>query len=184
MSSDGRPRSSTGREILPAGSGGLHENPESTPGSSAQPGNLPNLASAGSGGHQGESDGPQGPTLQPPNNGSSIPPAIQTALADCEAIVEQYRGRRVDKSKALLEIYQKLLGTGIGDASSIESSFSSFLKAIEDHDKQENAAAGRGGLIAPPAQRPDGAPVAVGGSGPPPLEQTEGGSSVLDSQYP
>ncbi|KAJ7673538.1 hypothetical protein B0H17DRAFT_1208353 [Mycena rosella] len=139
MSENGpTPSNSLGGEILPPSNTG--GNPQSGDGSGgpqnpgAQSGNPQNQASAG-------------PAGNPTGGGSP---------RDCEVIVDQYRRQRVPKSKALHEIYQKLLATGVGDAFNIEAAFSSFLKAIDDHDQQERSAADRGGDRVP--ARDAGAP--------------------------
>ncbi|KAJ7937468.1 hypothetical protein B0H13DRAFT_2302630 [Mycena leptocephala] len=73
-----------------------------------------------------------------------VPAAVQSALSDCELIVGEYRKQRITKAKALHEIYQKPLAAGTGSPLDIEGSFSSFLKALDDHALQEQGAADRG----------------------------------------
>ncbi|KAJ7852704.1 hypothetical protein B0H13DRAFT_2581610 [Mycena leptocephala] len=112
--------SGTGREIAPsgytggtAGSGGpgavsgQNAPNEGNPQGTQSAGNTQNRASAGS---SGPGAGAQGGT--PPGLNQGLPAAAQSALADCELIVKEYRRQRISKAKALHEIYQKLTGAG------------------------------------------------------------------------
>lgn len=197
MSGNGEQPSNSGlgREILPprgggqsnSGTGGTqdpaqHQGPargDTSQGSGpgAQHGNPQDLAQAGPVGAPAGGGGPQ-PQIGPVTN-----PAIQNTLADCEVIVDQYRRQRVTKAKALQEIYQKLLATGAGSTLDVETAFSSFLTAVDDHDRQEQGAADRGRAREPGQTRDDAAGMRRSPT-PPVLERPGGRSSALEAQYP
>jgi hypothetical protein len=126
-----------------------------------------------------------GPELPPhlAQGGNSV--GIQTALADCEVIVDQYRHQRVAKAKALREIDHKLTAaaSGLGAALDVDGAYSSFVQALDDYDRQEQAAVERGRAREPAR---DGAPNsdAHGGLAPPVLERPGGRSGDLEAQYP
>ncbi|KAJ7254480.1 hypothetical protein C8J57DRAFT_1518615 [Mycena rebaudengoi] len=195
MSSDNvAPVNPLGREIAPPGSGGLGGAPPSQSGgpqglAPAGPGGNPAAGAAAQGGPAppGNPQGlaPAGPGGNPVSgaSGPTLSPAVQQVLADCEVIIDQYRRQRLTKSKALHEIYQKLLSTGPGDTLNIELSFSSFLKAIEDHDQQEREAVHRGGGHAP-APGGGAGPAALSDAIPPAPERQGGRSSALEAQFP
>ncbi|KAF7354026.1 C3H1-type domain-containing protein [Mycena venus] len=176
------PSNPHGRVIIPAGgmAGAGSSNPQNSGGSQnpgVQPDNPPNLVPAGSQGNQDDNGGvPEGPQL---------PPAVQAALSGCELIVDQYHLQRLGKAEALHQIYQKLLGTGVGGVVNIQASFGSYLHTIEDHDASQRAAAERGALRQPPA--PGGAgprPELRRSPTPPAFEQPGGRPAALEAQYP
>ncbi|KAJ7940493.1 hypothetical protein B0H13DRAFT_1938393 [Mycena leptocephala] len=211
--SDNAPQSNapgTGREIAPTGYTGSTSNPQQgaqpnggaqnqPPAGSGGPGagsgqnvpdggnpqggqptgDLQNRAPAGS---SGPSAGGDGGASQGQNQG--LPAAAQSALSDCELVVEEYRRQRINKAKALHEIYQKLIGAGVGDNLDIEAAFSSFLKAVDDVDHQHNSAADRGHARGPAETHGNAAPGVRRSLSPPVLERPGGRSGALEAQYP
>jgi hypothetical protein len=108
----------------------------------------------------------------------------QRILAECELVVGHYRHRRISKGRALHEIHEKLTVAAAGSSLGVESSFNSFLAALEDCDKQDSGAANRGRALAS-AQGLEGGPSdANRESSPPALERPEGRSNALEGQYP
>ncbi|KAF7340206.1 hypothetical protein MVEN_01939200 [Mycena venus] len=179
QSDNGQPSANPfGREIAPPGVMGGNPaatgsgNPQNP---SSQSGNPQNLAPAGPQVNPASGSGvPEGPHL---------PPAVQTALSDCELIVDHFRTQRVDKASAIHQIYQKLVGTGVAELD-VQTSFTSYLRAIEDHDEAERAAAARGAQRQPPAR---GGGVGAGlrrSPTPPAFERPGGRSNALELQYP
>ncbi|KAJ7843578.1 hypothetical protein B0H13DRAFT_2364711 [Mycena leptocephala] len=169
----------------PAGSGG----PDAGSGQHApNGGNQQGAQSAGNSqdralaGSSGPSAGGDGGAPQGPNQG--LPAAAQSALSDCELIVEEYWCQRISKAKALQEIYQKLIGAGVGGDLDMETAFSSFLKAVDDVDHQHNSAADHGHAHGPTQGQGDAAPGVRRSLSPPVLERLGGRSSALEAQYP
>jgi hypothetical protein len=108
----------------------------------------------------------------------------QRILAECELVVGHYRHRRISKGRALHEIHEKLTVAAAGSSLGVESSFNSFLAALEDCDKQDSGAANRGRALAS-AQGLEGGPSdANRESSPPALERPGGRSNALEGQYP
>lgn len=74
----------------------------------------------------------------------ALDPAVQAILTKCDLIIEQYRLSRVSKSKAASSIYAELKKAVGPDEEAFDTSFSSFMSALDNHDAQEFTAAQHG----------------------------------------
>jgi hypothetical protein len=81
-------------------------------------------------------------------------------LVGCNSLVEQYRKGEISKPTVYVEIQSKLAEALGGDRARSDAAFGSFIAAIESHDTEIGAAAGKGRAIVP-VQRSPSPPLSV-----------------------
>lgn len=87
--------------------------------------------------------GPQ-PSQAAGGGNGNLDPAVQKLLDECDFIIDDFRAGKINKAKALADVWTKLSDLDANSTVDKDGSFSSFLKILDNHEKNQEAAEQRG----------------------------------------